>query len=172
MRCCRAPFPAEGVFWLRSNNPGHKRRTSPKHCGTSKPQLLLILHSRAVVSTAIDYKDLLLGLRHCEDNKRTFENVTQMLCHQHADTYPKVTHVLRDDHKAHLLPSCRPPHRQGRPSSGPVTSRGTRENRHHDVCRVLTTVTQGSPRPNSTDHGAETPQPHPAENSSRWSPSV
>ena len=44
--------------------------------------------------------------------------------------------------------------RHGRPSSGLVTGHGTRETRHHNVCRLLTAVRQGSPRPNSTDHSA------------------
>ena len=38
--------------------------------------------------------------RNCENN------VTQVLCHQHADTYSRVTHVLRYDHKAHLACGC------------------------------------------------------------------
>ena len=51
--------------------------------------------------------------------------------------------------------SCRPPHHQGRPTGGLVTGHRTRETQHHNACRVLTAVTQGSPRPNSTGHGAK-----------------
>ena len=55
-----------------------------------------------------------------------------------------------------LAPSCRRPHRQGCPSGGLVTIHGTRETQHHNVCRVLTAITKGSPRSSSKEHGAET----------------
>ena len=37
-----------------------------------------------------------------------------------------------------------------------MTGHGKRKTQHHNVCRVLTAVTQGSIWPNSTDQGAET----------------
>ena len=55
--------------------------------------------------------------------------------------------------------------RSVRTSSSEEKSRSTDEDERmltkpciedHNVCRVLTAVTQGSPRPDSTDHGAET----------------
>ena len=66
--------------------------------------------------------------------------------------------VVAQQHDGDTL-SCRPPHRQGRPSGGLVTSHGTTETQRHNMCRVLTAVTRlasaAQHRPRREDDGIQ-----------------